>query len=325
MQISAPLLAYLHLRRRALGRLAREVGWLRLALLLPLLALGLMQALLQAAGHPVGRWAVPLLVAGQLVAAHRQRDDYRFLATVAPGFRVWLAAEYALWSVPVALLVALHAPGPAVLTLGLAPLVAWVPPASGGRASRHRWRSLFRSEAFEWVSGSRAAQGLWLWPVLLGLAAWQRASALAPVGTLVVWLLLLLGHYGTPEPPTMLLLTARSPERFLRRRLALGLGYAAGTAAPFWVLLGVGPAGWGGALAVALFWLALVAMIILAKYAFYPVANHIRSTQGLVLAVGLLGAWHPAYPPLMLVIAGGLVWQSRRRLREVLGKGNESK
>lgn len=320
MQSLTPLLAYLHLRRRALGRLAREVGWLRLALLLPLLALALMQALVQAAGHPVGRWAVPLLVAGQLLAAHRRRDDYRFLATVAPGFRAWLAVEYALWSVPVALLlVVLHALAPAVLLLGLAALVAAAPPASGGRASRHRWRSPFRSEAFEWVSGMRAAQGLGLWPALLGLAAWQRASALAPVGALVIWLLVLLAHYGTPEPPTMLLLTARSPERFLRRRLALGLGYAAGTAAPFWVLLGVGPAGWGAALAVALFWLTLVAMIMLTKYAFYPNASHVRTTQGLVLAVGLGGAWHPAYPPLLLVIAGGLVWQSRRRLREVLG------
>ncbi|MGI4744368.1 MAG: hypothetical protein ACRYG7_55160 [Janthinobacterium lividum] len=320
MSSPTPPLAYLHLRWRALGRLAREVGWLRLVLLLPLLALGLMQALVQAAGHPVGRWAVPLLAAGQLLVAHRQRDDYRFLATVAPGFRAWLAVEYVLAGLPVVLLlVVLHAPGPAVLTLGLGPLVAWAPPASGGRASRHRWRSPFRSEAFEWVSGTRAAQGLWLWPVLLALAAWQRASALAPVGALAVWLLVLLPHYGTPEPPTMLLLAARSPEQFLQRRLALGLGYAAGTAAPFGVMLGTGPAGWGAALAVAVFWLTLVAMIILTKYAFYPSAIHVRITQELVLAVGLGGAWHPAYPPLMLVIAGGLVWQSRRRLREVLG------
>jgi hypothetical protein len=320
MQNSIPFLAYLRLRLRALGRLAREIGWLRLVLVLPLLALGLMQALLQASGHPVGRWAVPPLVAAQLLAAHRQRDDYRFLASVAPGFRAWLAVEYVLVGLPVALLlVVLHAPGPAVLLLGLMSLVAWAPPARGDRASRHRWRSPFRSEVFEWVSGIRAAQGLALWPVLLALAVWQRASALAPVGALVVWVLVLLAHYGTPEPPTMLLLAARSPKQFLRRRLMLGLGYATGTAAPFWVLVGVGPAGWGAAVAVALFWLALVTMLILTKYAFYPVAHHIRSTQGLVLAVSLLGAWHPAYPPLMLVIAGGLVWQSQRRLREVLG------
>ena len=74
----------------------------------------------------------------------------------------------------------------------------------------------------------------------------------------------------------------------------------------------------GAALAVALFWLGLLGMVILAKYAFYPTASHIRTTQGLVLAVGLLGAWHPAYPPLMLVSAAGLVWQSQRRLRAVL-------
>jgi len=129
-----------------------------------------------------------------------------------------------------------------------------------------------------------------------------------------------LACYGEPEPVTMLALAARTPRQFLRRRLALGLSYAAVTAAPFWLLLGAGPAGGGGAVAVAVFWLALVALVILTKYAFYPNATHIRSTQGLVLAVGLGGAWHPAYPPLMLVVAGGLVWQSRRRLRAILGE-----
>ncbi|MEJ7660807.1 MAG: hypothetical protein WKG07_14910 [Hymenobacter sp.] len=89
----------------------------------------------------------------------------------------------------------------------------------------------------------------------------------------MAWLLVLLAVYGTPEPVTMLALAARSPGQFLRRRLALGLGYAAASALPFGLLLGVGPAGWGAALAVSLFWLALVAMLILTKYAFYPNAQ----------------------------------------------------
>jgi hypothetical protein len=165
----------------------------------------------------------------------------------------------------------------------------------------------------------RATKGLLLWPVLLGLATWQRASPLAPAAALLVWLLVLLACYGTAEPATMLAVAARSPRQFLRHRLGLGLGYAAATAAPFWGLLASGPAGWGGALAVAAAWLALVALFICAKYAFYPVETHIRLTQGLVLSIALLLLGHPLYPVLLLVAAIGLPWQSGRRLRRVIG------
>ncbi|MDJ0365263.1 hypothetical protein QMK33_08865 [Hymenobacter sp. H14-R3] len=320
MSSSSPVAAYLRLRFILLGRLLREIGWLRLGLAGPLLALGLLQTLDTLSRQPHGLWAVPLLVGWSVLGAHRQRADAQWLATAAPGHRPWLAAEYALLALPLALgLLGLRAYGPAAALLGLAALVAWAPPARAPAATRHRWRSPFRSEAFEWVGGARATKALWLWPLLVGLAAWQRASALAPIAALVAWLLVVLACYGTPEPVTMLALAARTPRQFLRRRLALGLGYAAATALPFWLLLGAGPAGGGPALGVALFWLALVGMVILTKYAFYPVASHIRLTQGVVLAIGLLGAWHPAYPPLMLTIAAGLGWQSQRRLRQVLG------
>jgi hypothetical protein len=317
---SAPAVAYLRLRLRLLGRLLREVGAVRLLLLLPFVFMSVGQALAVATVHPRGRWAVPLMVAWLLLAAHRQRGDYRFLATTAPSFKTWLAWEYALLALPVvAVLVAGRAYGAAGLALGLAPLVAWAPPGAQDRASRRRWRSPFRSEAFEWVSGMRATKGLWLWPVLLGLAGWQRASPLAPLAALLGCLLVLLACYGTAEPATMLAVAARSPGQFLRRRLGLGLGYAAATAAPFWVLLASGPAGWGGALAAAVAWLALVALFIAAKYAFYPNETHIRLTQSLVLAVALLLLGNPIYPVLLLVAAIGLPWQSRRRLHQIIG------
>ena len=317
-----PVVAYLRLRGRLLGRLAREVGPLRLAVVLPFLFMAVGQTLAVATKHPWGQWAVPGVVAWALLGAHRQRGDYRFLATTAPAFRVWLAWEYALLALPITgVLLAGRAYGPAALLVVLAPLVAWAPPGGEARASRHRWRSLFRSEAFEWVSGMRAMRGMWLWLVLVGLVSWQRASPLAPVAALVVWLLVVLACYGIAEPAPMLALAARSPAQFLRRRLRLGLGYAAATAAPFWVLLASGPAGWGGALAVAVGWLALVALFILAKYAFYPNETHFRSTQVLVLGVALLLLGHPLYPVLLLVAAVGLPWQSRRRLRELVGNG----
>ncbi len=315
-----PVLAYLRLRLRLLGRLLREIGALRLLVLLPFVFMSVGQALAVATRHPVGQWAVPMVVAWALLGAHRQRGDYRFLTSAAPGFRTWLAWEYALLAFPIAIvLLAGRAYGPAALLLALAPLVAWAPPKGEDRASRHRWRSPFRSEAFEWVSGMRATKGLFIWPVLLGLATWQRASPLAPAAALLAWLLVVLACYGTAEPAAMLAVAARSPRQFLRRRLRLGLGYAAATAAPYWGLLASGPAGWGGALAVAVAWLALVALFICAKYAFYPVETHIRLTQMLVLSIALLLLGHPLYPVLLLVAAIGLPWQGSRRLRQVVG------
>ncbi|MET4073395.1 hypothetical protein ABIB44_000626 [Hymenobacter sp. UYCo722] len=313
------LRAYLLLRVRLLGRLLREIGWLRLALLLPVVLVALGQGLVLAARHPQAQWGLPLLVVGQLAVGHRQRSDLRFLAISAPHFRRWLAVEYGFVALLIAgVLAAFQDWGAAVGTVVLAPMVALLPPARDIQHTRHRVRSLFRSEAFELVSGLRGG-GQWGWPVLLGGALWQHASPLGPGVALLVWLLVLLSCYGTPEPVTMLVLAARAPGPFLRRRLGLGLSYAALTAAPFFWLLAVGPAGRAGALAVAAFWLGLVALLILTKYAFYPNAVHIRTTQALVVGVALTLFAHPVYPVLLLVAVGGLIWQSQRRMRSILG------
>ena len=313
------LRAYLLLRTKLLVRLLREIGMLRLALLLPVVLIILGRGLLLAAQHPVAQWAVPLLLVGQLGAMHRQRADIRFLAISAPRFRRWLAVEYELAALPAAVVLAGFGDwAAATLTVGLVPLVARLPPARDDQRTRHRTRSLFRSEAFEWVSGLRLG-GLWMWPLLLAAALWQSYSPLGPGAGLLVWLFMLVACYGTPEPITMLVLAARTPQQYLRRRLALGVGYAALTAAPFFWLLATGPAGVAGTVAVAMFWLGLVALLILTKYAFYPNVVHIRTTQALVLAVALLLMAHPIYPVLLLVAVGGLIWQSQRRLRAVLG------
>ena len=307
------------MRRKLLARLLREIGWLRLALLAPVLVAAVGQGMVLAATHPMGQWAVPLLTFSTLASAHRQRSDVQFLLISAPRFRRWLAVEYLLSALPVAVVLACFTDwGAALLTVLLAPLAALLPPVRESRSTRHRARSLFRSEAFEWVSGLRGG-GLWAWPVLLGGALWQYPSPLGPGVTLGVWLLVLLACYGTPEPETMLVLAARTPEQFLWRRLALGVGFAGLTAAPFFWLLAAGPAGVGGTVAVAVFWLGLVALLILTKYAFYPNAVHIRTTQALVVGVALTLFAHPVYPVLLLVAVGGLIWQSRRRLRAVLG------
>ena len=315
-----PLRAYLGLRVRLLGRLLREVGGLRMALLAPVVLAALGQGLVLAAPHPAGQWAVPFLLSLTLASAHRQRADLRFLATSAPDFRRWLAVEYLLLALPVAVVLTIFRDwSAALLTLALPATASLLPAARDDRSTRHRARSLFRSEAFEWVSGMRAG-GLWVWPVLLAGAVWQHASPLAAGVALAAWLLVLLACYGTPESIIMLVTAARTPGQFLRRRLGLGVGYAALSAAPFFWLLAVGPAGMGGAVAVAAFWLGLVALLILTKYAFYPNATHIRTTQALVVGVALTLFAHPVYPVLLLVAVGGLIWQSRRRLRTVLGQ-----
>ena len=316
--------AYLRLRCHLTWRLLLEVGWVRLVLLVPVLLVAIGRALLLAATHPRGQWAVPIVGAMLLASAHRQRADLRFLATSAPDYRRWLAVEYLLWALPVALVLLLFRDwGAAALLLALAPWAAWLPPVRERRSTRHRTRSLFRSEAFEWVSGMRAG-GLWAWPLLLAGALWQHASPLGPGLALVGWLLVLLACYGTPEPLTMLAVAARAPAPFLRRRLALGLVYAGLTAAPFFWLLGMSPAGGGGVVIVGIFWFGLVGLLILAKYAFYPNAVHIRTTQALVVGVALTLFGQPEYPVLLLVAVGGLIWQSQRRLRSVLG-GNADK
>lgn len=314
------LRAYLGLRCLLLGRLLREIGWLRLALLLPVLLAALGRGLAMAGRHPLAQWAVPLLVAGQLAAAHRQRADLRFLASSAPHFRRWLAVEYGLGALPVAVVLAAFQDwGAALLTVAMAPLAALLPPARDRRSTQQRARSPFRSEAFEWVSGMRTG-GVWAWPLLLALAVWQRSSPLGPVLALAGWLLVVAACYGTPEPMTMLVLAARTPRQFLGRRLALGLVYGALTAAPLLGLLAVGPAGPGAAMAVGLVWLGLLGLLILTKYAFYPNGVHIRVTQGLLVSVAFLLVGNPVYPVLLLVAVGGLVWQSQRRLRRELGE-----
>ncbi|GAB3578634.1 hypothetical protein [Hymenobacter daeguensis] len=320
-----PLRAYLHLRFRLLLRLLREIGPLRLAFLGPLLVLAIGRGVVLAATHPPAQWAVPVLTALALAPAHRQPADLRFLATSAPAFRRWLAVEYGLATLPLAAALSGFGHwGAAALTVALGAAVAALPPARESRSSRHRARSPFRSEAFEWVSGLRLG-GQWAWPLLLAGAIWQhQASPLGTVLALLGWLLVVLGCYGTPEPVAMLVVAARSTRQVLRRRLLLGLGYAALTAAPFFWLLAVGPIGGSGALAVAVVWLGLVGLLILAKYAFYPNAAHIRTTQGLVLAVALTAVGRPEYPVLMLVAVGGLIWQSRRRMRQVLGEQQQA-
>ena len=315
-----PLRAYLHLRRLLAGRLLHEIGWLRLALLVPMLATVIGRALVLAAIHPRWQWAVPGLVALTLASAHRQRADIRFLATSAPVYRRWLTAEYFLWALPVAVaLVGFGDWGAAFLTLTLASAVAALPPARESRSTRQRVRSVFRSEAFEWVSGMRTG-GLWAWPLLLVGAWWQPSSPLVSVLTLAGWLLVVLPCYGTSEPVTMLILAARTPWQFLRWRLALGLGYGLLTAAPLLWLLSSGPAGPGAAVAVGLVWLVLLGLLILVKYAFYPNNTHIRITQALVVAVVFTMMGNPVYPVLLLAAVGGVIWQSQRRLRRVLGQ-----
>ncbi|OGX87689.1 hypothetical protein BEN47_00545 [Hymenobacter lapidarius] len=299
-----------------------EVGWLRLSILLPMLVLSVGRGMVVAAGHPQGKWAVPVGVALLLASAHRQRADLRFLTISAPDYRRWLAVEYLLWAVPAAVVLGLFSAwGAAGLGLFLASLVAWVPPAREALSTRHKARSLLRSEAFEWVSGLRPWGGVWL--LLLGIALWQHATPLGPVVALGVWLVLITACYGQPEPITMLVLAARAPGTFLRRRLLLGTGYAAFSAAPFLWLLASGPAGVGGALAVATAWLGLVALLILTKYAFYSNAVHIRFSQALVVSVALALPGNPVYPVLLLVAVGGLLWQSQRRLRLLLGSVTE--
>ncbi|OWP62621.1 hypothetical protein CDA63_13345 [Hymenobacter amundsenii] len=109
---------YLRLRVRLLGRELRELGWWRLLALGTLLGLAIGRALFTAAAHPALAWAIPGGIALFVLSLHRRRADLPFLHLATPEFRVWLAAEYALSSLPAALvLLAWSRPGPALLTV----------------------------------------------------------------------------------------------------------------------------------------------------------------------------------------------------------------
>ena len=308
--------AYLALRWRLLGRALLELGWLRLVLFAPV-ALGLLtvsgQLALKVTSFPYGQWIVPVGVALLLTSAHRQRTDLRFLATNAPAYRRWLAVEYGLWALPVAVALAFQGNWTAAgSTLVIAPWAAAVPLGKAVHSTRHRIQSPFRSEAFEWVSGLRA--GGWAWSVFLGVALWYQAHPWAPSLALSGWLLIVLSQYGVPEPVIMLALAGRSPGAFLRRRLTLGFAYTSLTVSPFIWILAVGPAGLVGASAAALGSLGLTGLIILTKYAFYPVALHMRIMQGLVVCLAATAFTNPAQWLLLVVVVGRLIWQSQRRL-----------
>ncbi|WP_188557636.1 hypothetical protein [Hymenobacter glacieicola] len=213
---------YLFLRVRVLGRLLRELGWWRLLVLGALLTLAGARALVVAASSPFLAWGVPLVVAAMVLGLHRPRPDLTFLQLTAPNFRRWLATEYALLSVlPALFLLVWGRLAPAALTVVLAAAVALVPPATA-RASRTHQPSLFRSTAFEWVSGGRRV-GLGLaWLGLLAVAATTRHTATGPALAVVGWLLLLLDIYGPAEPQTWLLPVLRTPGQWLRNRIGGG-------------------------------------------------------------------------------------------------------
>jgi hypothetical protein len=62
----------------------------------------------------------------------------------------------------------------------------------------------------------------------------------------------------------------------------------------------------------------LLALVVLAKYAFYPNALQIRITQAALIGMALAMPGNPVYPALLLVATGGLLWQSQRRLQTLL-------
>lgn len=306
--------SYLLLRKRVLGRQLLELGWWRMLLLGSFGIVALGEALFTLATHHTAQWLLPLLALLLLLSYHRRRADLAFLHLTAPDFRPWLAVEYALWSLPALLvLVGFGRLGAALLTVALASLVAWVPAATPRPAGQRR-ASMFRGEAFEWVSGTRQTGAVWVWLALLAAAAWWRQYAMAPAAALGGWVLVVTAFYGTPEPWSMLLPALRRPEPWLRRRVGLALLCFLLTAAPFAWLMGTGPAGWGGAGAALVWGTVVLTMVVLTRYAFYPNALLVRLTQGGVVAVACLLFGHPIYPVILLVAFFGLIWKSRRTL-----------
>jgi hypothetical protein len=306
---------YLRLRLRLLARLLRELGWWRLVGLGTLLLLVLGRALLLATARQQLAWLVPLAVGALILSLHRSRADTGFLQLSAPEFRGWLAAEYALLSLPVALV--LLGRGRVLFAL-LVPLLAAtvaLAPVAAVSAGQKPARSLFRSVAFEWVS---VARRWWLglgWVVLLAVAVATRGTATGPALAIVSWLFLLLETYGPAEPLMWLLPALGQPGAWLRNRIGWAWLYFGLTIAPMAFVMLRGPAGTGGTLGLLAWCAVVLAMLVMAKYAFYPHARLSRLTQAgaVLVAVAILGS-NPAYVALLIACFLGLILKSRQRL-----------
>lgn len=303
---------YLMLRLKLLRRELVELGWLRLLLLGPMLLAVLLEGLRLTSKMPPTQWLLPFIGVGACWATHRQRPDLMFLHGAAPQSRRWLLAEYALLQLPiVGVLLTRGAWLPAALALALLPLITHTPGRQPALPARKK-TSVWRSEAFEWVSGYRKT-GAWLiWLLGLGVAAWQRQStgaALVPIG----WTLVVSSFYFTPESRLMLLQYPGRLGGFLRRKLGLALRFYLLTSLPFAILLGTGAVTWGGALALLLWGTLVLVMVIMAKYAFYP---HAEPMQAGVIGLALLVAVNSVYVALLAAAGGGLIWKSRRHLHQ---------
>ncbi|UOR07254.1 hypothetical protein MUN82_09175 [Hymenobacter aerilatus] len=306
--------AYLRLRLRVLRRHLLELGWWRILLLGAMLLAVTSKALLMAAHHTVGQWVVPIMGMWLCLSAHWQRNDLHFLQAVAPTFRQWLAAEYALLLSPAAVVLLAHGRVGAAVLVGLAAAaVPWLPiPAV--RVRKRGRSSLFRAEAFEWVGGWRQGGGTVVWLGLLSVAVWQHQQPIVAAGAAVLWLFWVLSCYGTAEPSTMVLLVARGVGAFLRRRLWLLWAYYLLTAAPFLTVMAAGPATWVGALGMLLWSLTVLGNALLAKYAFYPNDFLSRTIQMGVVVLGLLIVLNTVYGALFVAAFPVLLNKSRRRL-----------
>ncbi|WP_426492267.1 hypothetical protein [Hymenobacter sp. 102] len=76
-----------------------------------------------------------------------------------------------------------------------------------------------------------------------------------------------------------------------------------------------GPAGTGGTLGLLAWCAVVLAMLVMAKYAFYPHATLSRLTQAgaVLVAVSILGT-NPAYIALLTACFLGLILKSRQQL-----------
>jgi hypothetical protein len=77
----------------------------------------------------------------------------------------------------------------------------------------------------------------------------------------------------------------------------------------------LGPAGGGGAALLLAWCLTVLALVVLAKYTFYPHATTMRYAQAGVVALGFLILVDSIYASLLAAALLGLVWRSRYRLR----------
>lgn len=276
----------LPLRFRQWRRTSADMGpvlWLAMAALLvvPLLLLH------EYAQNLRGGLAMAAGAAVLLVSIHHMRRDRRLLIHLTQHPQRIMAAEYLVFSLPLAVLLAAALNPAALLLLWLVCIaVAYLPAGNEKQNSKGLWGGWIPAYLFEWKAGWRRLG--WLM-ALFYLATW--ALVWAPYASMLfLWLCfgVTSTFYAENEPMGLLIREELPPARFLQNKIRhhVGLGLAL-MAPPLLVYIVLHPEHWIIAAAFGVLNTLQLYYFVVGKYARYRAGVKVQSGSLLTSLVSL--------------------------------------